>query len=24
MRRKFPDLFINSGTSLKFQGWNLY
>ena len=24
MRRKFPDLFINSGTSLKFQGRNFY
>jgi hypothetical protein len=24
MRRKFPDLFINSGTSLKFRGRNFY
>jgi hypothetical protein len=24
MRQKFPDLFINLGTSLKFRGWNFY
>ena len=24
MRQKFPDLFINSGTSLKFRGRNFY